>query len=135
MPAESVFTAPFGSSGDIGTSRLEEQLWKKDYTTPRLHKRGPGWNPVRHVRPTLVAAMSVEGHSPTSRPSWGMSALTPTTDLGLLLRHVCSGSKGVISRRRGLVCLALEAGHHGHQSECLLFNHIVSQGHEVRWNT
>jgi hypothetical protein len=48
---------PLGPNGDLGSSRLEEQLDGKDYTIPRPLKRGP----VRAGRGIFggVAAMSV----------------------------------------------------------------------------
>ena len=55
MPAESVLAAPFGSRGDVGTSRLEEQLEGK---TTRSHA---------HSKEALFGL----GRGTFGRNSWG----------------------------------------------------------------
>ena len=66
MPAESIPRCPFGSNGDLGSSRLEEQLDGKITPSDATKEALYGW--ARHIRQKLVAAMSVEGRSRQSRP-------------------------------------------------------------------
>ena len=82
MPAESICAAHSAvtetSAHPVSKSSLKERLHDPTPTQKRLCM---GW--ARHIRPKLVAAMSVGGHS---RPNWPVGAMSAIPPIATELR-------------------------------------------------
>jgi hypothetical protein len=92
MPADDITRRPSTWNGDIGTSRLEEQLERRLYD-PKLIQKTLYWPRCRTNNPVKITDPNVRVGSKLKRTRYEhmTSALLPTSDVARRSRHFAFG--------------------------------------------